>query len=187
MKPITSSACAAFLLMASGAQAQQMPPMTWGAAYAELGYSWLKIDAFGTSFRPDALRGILGYDFHPNFAFEGMLGGSINSDDKQLAINGVPTNVQTKLENMYGLWLKPKYMYGPYRTEVFGRIGWAHTKVKLTQAGVSRSESQDDLAWGLGANYRFNPNAYVGVDWMRYSNQSNSHVDGFTISLGWHW
>jgi opacity protein-like surface antigen len=69
---------------------------------------------------------------------------------------------------------------------LFGRFGWAHTKVKA-EGGLASSESQDDFAWGLGANYRFNPNGYVGIDWMRYSNQSNGHVDGLTLSVGWHW
>jgi opacity protein-like surface antigen len=185
MKRITSSMLAALLLTLGSAQAQQMPPMTWSAAYAELGYTFLKIDAFGTSFRPGAIRGIFGYDFHPNLAIEGMAAGGVNEDDKNLTIGGVPANVEAKMDYMYGIWLKPKYLY--QQSELFARVGWAHTKAELTRAGVSRSESQDDFAWGLGANFRFRPNAYVGIDWMRYSNQSDSHVDGLTLSAGWHW
>jgi outer membrane autotransporter protein len=175
--------------MMGTAQAQQMPPMTWGAVYGELGYTFLKIDAFGTSFRPDAIRGILGYDFHPNFAFEGMYAGGVNDDNKTLSINGVPTTVQSKLDYMYGLWLKPKYVYAPYNSEAFARLGWAHTKAKLTQAGVSQSQSNDAFAYGLGVNYHINPNFYVGGDWMRYSNGGGhiAHIDGFTLSAGYHW
>ena len=187
MKRITSSAALAALLLTLGsAQAQQMPPMTWSAAYAELGYTFLKIDAFGTSFRPGAIRGILGYDVHPNFAIEGMVAGGINDDDKNMTIGGVPSNVQAKMDYMYGIWLKPKYLY--QQTELFARVGWAHTKAEITRTGFpAASESQDDLAWGLGVNFRPRPNVHVGIDWMRYSNQSNSHVDGLTLSAGWHW
>ena len=89
---------------------------------------------------------------------------------------------------MYGIWAKPKYVFDQYKSELFGRFGWAHTKPEVTRAGFgSVSGSEDDFAWGIGANYRFNPNGYVGIDWMRYSNQSDGHVDGLTLSVGWHW
>ena len=58
MKKRLATAAAAFLMLGS-AQAQ-MPPMTTSALYGELGYTFLKMDAFGTSLRPDAIRGILG-------------------------------------------------------------------------------------------------------------------------------
>ena len=186
MKRITSSALATLLLVLGSAQAQQMPQMSWSGAYAELGYTFLKMDAFGTSFRPGAIRGILGYDFHPYFALEGMAAGGVSDDDKNLTVGGIPSNVQAKMDYMYGIWVKPKYQY--QQSEVFARLGWAHTKAELRRSGFpTRSESQDDFAWGIGANYRFRPNAYIGIDWMRYSNQSDTHVDGLTLSAGWHW
>ncbi|AMO23568.1 hypothetical protein UC35_12545 [Ramlibacter tataouinensis] len=173
--------------MLGSAQAQMtMPQWSTAGLYGELGYTQLKIDAFGTSLRPGAIRGIIGYDFHPFFAVEAAGAWGIDDDDKGIAIGGVPTSVQAKLDYMYGLWVKPKYAYQQF--EFFGRLGYAHTKVEVDRTGfIGRTEGQDDFAWGLGANYRFTPNAYVGIDWMRYSNQSNSHVDGLTIYGGWHW
>jgi opacity protein-like surface antigen len=186
MKPITSSALAALLLVLGSAQAQQMPTMTWSGAYAELGYTFMKIDAFGTSFRPGVIRGILGYDANPYFAIEGMAAGGVTDDEKNLTVSGIPVKVESKMDYMYGIWVKPKYQY--QQSELFARIGWAHTKAKFEAPGfASRSESQDDLAWGLGVNFRPRPNVLLGIDWMRYSNQSNSHVDGLTLSAGWHW
>jgi opacity protein-like surface antigen len=188
MKRITSAAFAACFLMLGSAQAQQMQMPQWTTAglYGELGYTVLKVDALGTSFRPNALRGIVGYDASPYFAIEGMGAWGINEDDKNISIGGISTNTEVKLDYMYGILAKPKYMPNP-QTELFGRFGWAHTKVKLKRTGLEDSEGQDDFAWGIGANYRFNPNGYVGIDWMRYSNQSDSHVDGLTVSVGWHW
>ena len=182
MKPIVAAAGAAFLLLGATAQAQQTSPL-----YGELGYTFLKIDAAGTSTRPDAIRGILGYDFHPMFALEGMIAGGINDDDKDALFNGVPARVQVKMDYMYGLFVKPKYGWGP--AEVFARLGWAHTNVKTSSAtpSLAGSTSDDDFAWGLGANFNFNPRMYVGADWMRYSNQSNHKVDGFTVAFGFRW
>jgi hypothetical protein len=181
MKKRLATAAAAFLMLGS-AQAQ-MAPMTTSALYGELGYTILKMDALGTSFRPHAIRGILGWDVHPMFAIEGMAASGVNDDNKN---TGAGVNVTAKMDYMYGIWAKPKYVYD--KSEFFGRFGWAHTKVEANRPGISSGEvSNDDFAWGLGANYRFNPNGYVGIDWMRYSNQSNSHVDGLTFSVGWHW
>jgi hypothetical protein len=184
MKKRLATAAAAFLMLGS-AQAQ-MPPMTSSALYGELGYTFLKMDALGTSFRPDALRGIIGWDVHPMFAIEGMVAGGVNDDSKSVSI--APGTATAKMDYMYGIWIKPKYVFEQYRSELFGRFGWAHTKPEVSRPGFpSVSASDDDFAWGIGANYRFNPNGYVGIDWMRYSNQSDSHIDGLTFSVGWHW
>jgi opacity protein-like surface antigen len=154
--------------------------------YGELCYTFLNMHAQGATFSPGALRGIFGYDFHPSFAVEGMLGGNVANDSGTVTINGITTSTSAKMDYMYGIWVKPKYLYN--QAELFARLGWAHTKLELSPAGFSsRSESHDDFAWGLGANFRFNPNAYVGLDWMRYSNQSDKRVDGWTLSVGWHW
>src|SRR6476620_3290807 len=96
MKRIASTACAAILLMLGSAHAQQMPPMTMSAVYGELGYTLMNIDAFGTTFHPGAIRGILGFDASPYFAIEGMLAGGFNNDDNSTTINGRPVSTETK-------------------------------------------------------------------------------------------
>ena len=164
-------AAAAALLLAGNAQAQSAP-----AWYGELGYTFLKIDAGGTSFRPGAIRGLLGYAFHPMFAVEGMLAGGVSDDTKN-----TPVPVTLKMNSMYGIFVRPRYVYQTF--EGFARIGWAHTDVDFRNV----SDSDSDFAWGLGANWYFDPRMYVGADWMRYSNQSNHHVDGLTFSFGYRW
>ena len=186
MKRTILAAAAAFLA-AGGAHAQMAMPAA-SAFYGELGYTWLKIDAAGTSARPGAIRGVLGYDFHPYFAGEFMLAGGVTDDTKDGNVNGVPTTVDVDFKNMYGLFLKPRYVY--QQAEFFGRLGYAHTKVKVRSTNnnlVDSNQSDNDFAWGLGLNYRFNPRMYVGLDWMRYSNQSGHKVDGMTLGFGYHW
>jgi opacity protein-like surface antigen len=188
MKLTVTAAAAALLVLGSAAQAQQMQMPQWSTKglYGELGYTFMKIDAFGTSTRPGLIRGIIGYDVHPYLAIEAMGGWGVNDDSKDRVINGIPTSVTAKMDYMAGIWAKPKYNFSP-QGEVFGRIGWAHTKIKATGAGIDSSETRDDLAWGVGANYHITPQWYAGIDWMRYSNQSNTHADGLTLSVGFHW
>lgn len=183
MKPHATAAAAVLLLLGSGAQAQMMSP-SW---YGEVGYTSFKIDAAGSTSRPGAIRAILGYEAHPMFAIEGMAAGGVVDDDTTIASNLGPANANVEMKYMYGIWAKPRYVMNQF--EVFARLGWTHTKVDVSSNtfGVSRSDSDDDFSWGLGANFRFNPRMYVGLDWMRYTNQSGNKIDGVTISFGYHW
>ena len=186
MKRMVTAAAAATLFALGSAHAQMAMPTT-SALYGELGYTFMKIDAAGTSFRPGAIRGVLGWDVHPMAAIELMAAFGANKDDKNIVVNGVSTNVDADLKTMYGIFIKPRYVMNQF--ELFGRLGYAHTKVKAESTNnglVNESHSDDDFAWGLGVNYRFNPRMYVGLDWMRYSNQSNHKVDGLTLGFGYH-
>lgn len=185
MKRSTLAAAAAFLVLGGSAQAQMMMPP---ALYGELGYTWMRVNAYGQRAQPSAIRGILGYDFHPYFALEGMLAGGINDDSTNVTVNGIAGNVNVKNRAMYGLFVKPKY--GWQQAEVFARLGWAHTAIDVDSntAGIASSHQRDDdFAWGGGVNWRFTRNWYAGIDWMRYSQQSSHHVDGFTLAAGYHW
>jgi outer membrane autotransporter protein len=183
MKRLAIAAAAALALL-GGAHAQQMP----AGLYGELGYTWLQVDGGnGIKVNPDAIRGILGWDFHPFFAVEGMLAGGVRDDSTNVTVLGFPTNVNIKLENTYGIYLKPKYDFNQW--QAFARLGWARTKlrteVNFAGATSSSSNSDDDFSWGLGANYRFNPRMNVGLDYMVYYDRGNTKVDGWTISFGY--
>ena len=145
------------------------------------------MDAVGTTGRPEGIRGIIGYDFHPYFALEGMVGGGTSSDTRDVDVGGgVMSPVNFKLSSMYGIWVKPKYDINQF--ELFGRLGYTHTSVKATSSNfpaINSNQSDNDFSWGLGANYHFTPQMYVGLDWMRYSNQSGHKIDGMTLGLGY--
>jgi opacity protein-like surface antigen len=174
-------AAASVLLMLGTAQAQSRAPL-----YGELGYSFLefKSDDGGFKVKPHALRGIVGYEFHPNVAAEGMLAFGTRSDDVS---DGV-SSVDIKLRHAFGVFVKPKYNFGP--AEVFARIGYARIKVKATECVTglgcaSFSDSDGDVAWGFGANYNINPRMYVGADWMRLNDDDGGKVQGITINFGY--
>jgi opacity protein-like surface antigen len=173
-------AAASVLLMLGTAQAQSRAPL-----YGELGYSFLEIKGDdGFKVKPHALRGIIGYEFHPNVAAEGMLAFGVRSDD----VNFAGGSADVKLRHAFGVFVKPKFNFGP--AEVFARLGYARIKVKSTECVTglgcaSFSDSDGDVAWGLGANYNFNPRMYVGADWMRLNDSDGGKVQGITISFGY--
>lgn len=186
MKLIAIAAASA-MLMAGAAQAQ-IRPTTTGTTYGELGYTTLKISDSGISVKPAMLRGIFGYNFHENFAVEGMLGFGVRKDSTSTTFAGVPVNVQEEVRHIVGVYVKPKAMISD-AFEVFGRLGYAHTRVRATAsvAGFSASDSGSDssVSYGLGANFNISPKMYVGVDYMRYFKKDDTKIDGFTIGLGY--
>lgn len=169
MKAIAIAAAAASLFLGVAAHAQQA--VATSPVYGELGYSWMQIQGNGFKANPGAVRGIIGYDLHPNLAVEGMAAvGTGHASD-----NGV----DAKLKSSYGLFVKPKYDFG--NTEVFGRLGWAHTNLNLSTGDTS----SNDFAYGVGVKYNFTPRMNVGLDYTRYADKNGVKVGGVTLGLGY--
>jgi hypothetical protein len=166
------SAIAAALLLAGAAQAQAPKPELYG----EVGYSFITIDAGGTDLEPGLLRGIVGWNVHPYLAVEGLLATGVKDDNT--------FGIKTKVSNAYGVYLKPKYDFGN-GFEVFGRLGYVHTKIKSSFGNQSGSDSDDDVSYGVGASYSFNKQWYGVVDYMRYYDKDSIKASGVTLGVGY--
>jgi opacity protein-like surface antigen len=178
MKLIAIAAASAMLL-AGGAVHAQMARGASGNVYGELGYTSLKIQESGFSVKPGMLRGIVGFNFNQNLALEGMLGFGVRKDSS----NGI----QSEVRHMFGVYVKPKVVLGD-AFELFGRLGYADTRLRSTAnvAGFTASDSSSgsDVSYGFGANFNIAPQAYIGVDYMRYYNKNDVKLDGVTLSIG---
>lgn len=166
------SVIAAALLLAGAAQAQAPK----SDMYGELGYSFITIDAGSVDLEPGLLRGIVGWNVHPYLAVEGLLGAGVKDDNT--------AGVKTKISNAYGVYLKPKYDFGN-GFEVFGRIGYLHTKVKSSFAGGSVSGSDDDVSYGVGVSYTFNKQWYGALDYTNYYDKEGVKASGVTLGVGY--
>jgi opacity protein-like surface antigen len=171
MKLTAFAAAAAALLFINAAQAQQAGNAPRG--YAEIGYSSIRIRDAGISVKPTAVRGIAGYNFHPNFAVEGMAAFGASSDST--------FGVDIKVRDMFGVFVKPKVNIDNF--ELFARLGWARTRLKASFMGVSATDSDSDFAWGVGANYNFTPTVYGSLDYLRFQNGS-PRADAWTLGVG---
>lgn len=175
MKKIAMIAAAVLACGAAQAQTNASP------IYGEIGYSLLSADVVGTDFDLGAVRGILGYEVHPNVALEAMF--AFGTSDDSVSDGG--NTVKLKLENSYGFYVKPK-MNVSEDLEVFGRIGFAESKLNATLVGeFSNSDSDNDVSFGIGMKYGFSKSMYGVVDYMRYYNKDDVKVDGFTLGIGY--
>lgn len=176
MKKLLPLLAASALLAFGPAHAQQM---RMGSAYGELGISQFDVSGNGFSAEPTVLRGIVGAELHPNVAVEGMLGFGVKDDSA--SVLGLPIDVEVK--HTWGLFAKPKVMLAD-RVELYGRLGYARTKVEASGLGLNRTDTEGDFAYGLGANINITPRAYAGLDWMQYYDKDGVKADGLTLSVG---
>lgn len=172
MKLIAAAVASALLMLGTAHAQTAKSPL-----YGELGYTFLEVknSSLGFKANPQALRGIIGYNFHPNLAAEGMLAFGTTSDSD--------LGVDVKVKHAYGIFVKPKYEMD--NVELFGRLGWVRAKVRASGGGVTDTGSDDDFAYGLGVNYSFNPKMYVGLDWMRYFDKDSTKIQGWTVNFGY--
>ena len=181
MKLIAIAAAAAVLMLGTAAQAQQKSPF-----YGEAGYTFLKFDdGLGGNSRPGAIRLLGGYDFHPNFAVEGLAAWGVSKDDTTVTSGGRTARIEYDLSHIYGIYIKPKYNYQNW--EFFGRAGLAHTKIKaeVPAAVATRDFSDTDFSYGVGVNFQFNPKWYAGLDYMVYSDEGSNRVRGINLAVGY--
>jgi opacity protein-like surface antigen len=174
-RTIIVAAAAALFSFAAQAQSSAAPaPTPW---YGELGYTVLDAHDSSISFsaKPKALRGIVGYSFHPNFAAEAMLAGGVS--------NGSDKGVDVKVQHAVGVFVKPKVAFGDF--EAFARVGWTRERVRVSSGTLSASASDDSFAWGVGANYNFTRNTYVTLDYLRYYKKDSTRIDGVTLGVGY--
>lgn len=171
-----AAACAALLAFGS-AQAQLRTAPSATPFYGELGYSGLRArdSDIGFNANPKAIRGIVGYEFHPNLAVEGMAAFGVH--------DGSDRGVDVKLSSAYGVFLKPKIDWNNF--EAFARVGWAHERLRASAPGVSATGSGSDFAWGAGAAYNINPRTYVSLDYMRLYDKDRTKIDGWTLGVGY--
>jgi opacity protein-like surface antigen len=154
--------------------------------YGELGYTSTSTketdgpDTFKAS--PKALRGIVAYEAHPNLAVEGLFAFGMG----RASISGpdVPSSARLKIDNAYGVYLKPKTKLGE-AIEVFGRIGYAKVTYKFSSLNASESEKEDGLSYGLGLNYALTPSVYLSLDYLQYTKAKGVKTTGTTFSIGY--
>jgi hypothetical protein len=142
--------------------------------YGEVGYTPLSFGDSDITFKPKLARFIVGKDIHENLSIEGVYATTISKDSQQ----GVESSA-----GGYGIYLKPK-MEVSKDTEIFARLGWVKTELKLARAGVSASDSDSDVGYGFGVQTKFTKDIYGQVDYMNYYKKDGVTAKGFTFSIG---
>ena len=89
---------------------------------------------------------------------------------------GIDNSVQSTVAAFF---VKPNTDLGP--VNVYGLLGVASAGHEFNGV-IEGKKTVSDLAFGIGAQYRFNKNLAVSVDWTQYTNK-NLAVDGLSGGL----
>lgn len=169
---------------AAGAQAQTQPQAP-SKLYAEIGLTAvnLEITSNGAKLKsnPTGLSAVLGYQLHPNVAVEGFLG--LASTREPLEFNGTPVGLNAKIDSAAGFFIKPSVMVSN-NVELFARLGYLRTKITVSSAAGSTSDSDTGTAYGLGANLYLTKTSYVQANWTSYYKESGVKSQGATLAYG---
>lgn len=154
--------------------------------YGELGLSLLdyRISGSGISGKPVALRAVVGYDYHPLLAAEGMLGFGLRGFSGT-GIYGSPYRVSAG--TMIGVYAKPRLIIGE-GSEIFARVGIASTGASV--GGYTGTDSGAGLSYGVGVKMQTPWRSFgqrpisVSGDYMSYYSGSGVRFSGITIGAG---
>jgi len=117
-----------------------------------------------------AIQGRLGYRFNDWVGVEGELATGLKSDTDTIA--GVDVN--TKLKHSAAAYVVGFAPIGA-NTDILARVGYGTTKLRAKAAGVSASDSEESLNFGVGAQHHFDGLNGVRVD---YTRQEFRHDNG---------
>lgn len=171
------AACA--LLATGGAQAQSRPKADDTPFYGEIGYSALTYKEPIGQAHPKSVRLLGGYELNPNLAVEAQV--LLNAKEGKTTIDGVEN--KAKVDNTWGLFLKPKVMVMP-DLELFGRAGFARSQRTVSGPGFSSKDSGNSFAYGLGAAYAISDKVSLSLDYMSYYDRKDIQIKGPTLGLG---
>jgi len=172
MKKIITAVAA--VAACAAAQAQTESPF-----YVELGYTGTKFENPVASADPGMVRAIFGWEATPYLAVEAM--GAFSEHESEARVGG--SKVDVEIEHSWGLYLKPKMKFGD-AVEVFGRLGFTESRVKVSAEDGSDSDSGNDFTYGVGLNYAISKTAYASIDYLNYYNKDSVKIKGFTIAIG---
>lgn len=170
---------AAIAAVSISAQAQSTTTGSKGL-YGEIGYTSVNYTEPGYALSPaGVVRVILGGNLMENLAIDGMAGFGAN--DGSLTISGV--TIKGHVDSFYGVYLKPKAKLSE-SIEVFGRIGYANSKLTASAPGIAISASGSDVSYGVGGSVKVAKNMSLNLDYMSYYNKNGTSVNGITLGLG---
>lgn len=153
--------------------------------YFELGYSKLSVKGsvpgLAVKASPGVISGVAGYQINNNLSLEGLL--AFGAGGSEAKINGVASGMDIKIGSGVGFFARASANVTD-DLQLFGRLGWQHSRLKYSDSTGSESDSGSDLAYGFGANYNLSKSSYLQASWMSYYNKNSTKISGFGLSYG---
>lgn len=177
MKTMSGSILVMLAVAAAAASAGASAQEKSGALYAEAAFAPVSVNPGGHALNFKLLRGLVGYEAHPNLAVEAMFGFGLgesrtsNFDDTKMS-----------LDRTVGFFVRPKLMVSP-GFEVFGRVGYTNLRATLTRPPDTQRFSESRHSFGVGAAWSVTPAISLVGDYMSYVRAGDGSLQGPSIGL----
>jgi OOP family OmpA-OmpF porin len=176
---------------ATNAMAQMSADSGWYLG-GTIGQSDADVDCSGTTScdtKDTAWRILGGYQINRNFAVEV---GYHNLGEVSASAPGVSVNLESNAWELVGIGAFPI----SNQFSIYGKAGFyrGETEVEASVAGVgsgSLDETNTDLTYGIGAQYKVNRQLGIRAEWQRYTNLGDNgtigeaDVDVMSVGLIW--
>lgn len=140
-----------------------------------------------------------GYKINAYVAVEGRYWNTIGDADTTVRWNGNPEVVADKGAfdmDGFGIFVKPMYPVMEKQLNVYALLGYATTNLNgdsmvKEYTGATKLLDEDGFAWGVGAEYSFNDNLSVFVDYTSLYDsddttngiKTDAQVDGWNFGV----
>ncbi len=145
--------------------------------YVGLGYGYIDINAdydalarapFNGDTNHNSFMALAGYQINRYLAIEGRYWAG--GDDSFTTPTG--RNVDTDID-AWGIYVKPIYPVTG-KISVYGLLGYAHVKYKMSAPLYSETWNEGGFSWGLGASYRITENFSIFADYTQLHHHSHT-------------
>jgi outer membrane immunogenic protein len=189
MKVLFAAVSAAVLVSAVPAIASAQTATANTGAYGTIGYA----NTHDSDVNLGTIQGRLGYRFNDWLGVEGELAGGVKSDDVNTTVGTSTVTGKAKIDHqeaIYGVGFLP---LSP-NWDLLGRIGYGHTKAKVsdvtvtgpggTVSNLSGSGDGDSWNFGVGAQYHWDGKNGIRADYTReeFRGGDNAHGDVWAIA-----
>lgn len=139
-------------------------------------------DAISEEISITALYGRVGMDITEYFSAELRLGTGINED----SLNVSGTSVDVELKSFAGAYIRGGI---PNTTRFFpyAILGYTYGKLEASAFGESISDSESDVSFGVGSDFRVNETWSINLEYINYFDKDGGELEaialGFTTSF----
>lgn len=147
---------------------------SFSASAAELyaGGSFAVLDSEDVTL--NAIYGRFGASFNENISAEARLGLGVGDDDLYGA--------KAELDNFYGVYVRGGIPAGEFFYP-YAVLGFTKGKASLSAEGFSISESESDLSYGVGADFKVSESLKVNAEYVSYLDKDELELNGFSIGV----
>lgn len=144
-------------------------------------FQWTYDEDFAEEATATTIRFTIGTELKPNLAMEAQFATG-GSDTVFVSIPGVGSgNVEVELDNSFSFMLRPQTSGENFRA--FGLIGFSQGQITGRSGGVSVSEDDSGLSYGVGAEAAVEESTWITVDYINYLRDDAYTFDAFSVGI----